>query len=133
MRMRFTAGVVGSLVVGLSGCNGCQVAAVDDTPGTLRGTVCQQGSGRPSIGATVNVVLPNVPFSGPESALEPTTNDMGVFQLCGIPVGNHSVIVRGTGFQKAYPAAVTEGQTVEVTSATGCTAYNPMDYCRVTG
>lgn len=218
--------LLGGVGLCLPACNGCNVETVDDTPGTLRGTACQQISGRPTIGAkvtvtakkgtvltattdtlgkfemlnvppgeadvlvegegaphtvadpkpliksklmsewldpacidpttlvgkgcitgqvcnrhtgttvsdaVVTVVLSNGNYTGPATDLETTTNAQGIFQKCGIPAGSHTVTVRAVGFQRAYPATITEGQTTEVVAAPTCNPFNPMDYCRVTG
>lgn len=208
-----------------SGCNGCDVEEVEKEPGTLRGTVCHQVTGRPSIGAVltvqadkggstreysttsdrdgryslvlppgthsvqangegvhvnfsvviqsaqttqyndptciagrtptgtgcvagqlcnrhtgtrvenaeVTVILSNVAYTGESLNLTGTTNDQGVFQICGVPTGNHTVHVRSPTYQKAFSAAVTARETVTVATSPTCERFDPAQYCSVVG
>ncbi|MEW5849785.1 MAG: carboxypeptidase-like regulatory domain-containing protein [Myxococcota bacterium] len=111
-------------------------ACIDPTTqvgkGCVAGQVCNKHTGNFVGQAQVAVILSNVNYSG-ETELEATTDDNGVFQICDVPEGSHVVQVRANGFQKAYPANVTQGQTTEVVSAPQCQAYDPTTHCRVTG
>ena len=101
--------------------------------GCISGQVCNRHTGAFVSDASVTVILANVGFSPDDLSLQTTTTAEGVFQLCDIPAGTHTVSVRGQGFQHAYPVTVTEGMTSEVTSGASCQPFNPMDHCRVQG
>lgn len=103
--------------------------------GCISGQVCNKHTGMYVSQAQVDVVLGQLGghTDVDESTLTTSTDATGVFQLCGIPAGTHTVTVRASGFQKAYPATVTEGQTTEVIAAAACNPFDPRTHCRITG
>ncbi len=111
-------------------------ACIDPTlllgKGCVAGQVCNRHTGMMVNDAEVTVVLSNVNGTG-VGDLTATTNAQGVFQICNVPSGNHTVNVRAVGFQRAYPANVVEGMTTEITSAPQCTPFDPSQHCIVRG
>ncbi|MBI5497960.1 MAG: carboxypeptidase regulatory-like domain-containing protein [Deltaproteobacteria bacterium] len=101
--------------------------------GCVTGQVCNRHTGGYVSGASVTVVLSNVQAQAGDAELATTTNPQGVFQICDVPEGTHTVLIRGVGYQKAYPATVTDGNTTEVVANPSCNAYDPQDYCVVQG
>lgn len=101
--------------------------------GCVAGQVCNRHTGALVASAQVVVQLSNVDFSTGDLTLETQTDAEGVFQLCDVPEGTHTVSVRAEGFQKAYPATVTEGMTTQVTAAGACQPFNPAEHCRIQG
>jgi hypothetical protein len=76
-------------------------ALAQDVTATVTGTVTDQ-SGAPVVGATVTAksVERGTTFTG-------TTNDVGLYRITQLPVGNYDLRIEKTGFQTAVHAAFT--------------------------
>jgi hypothetical protein len=111
----------------------CIVGTQPVGTGCVAGQICNRHTGQIVSDAEVTVLLTNVNYYGDPTDLTGRTDDQGIFQICGVPVGTHVVQVRTVGFQKAFEAIVTENQTTTVATAPQCQRFDPDSYCTVQG